>query len=415
MREIRPPQAAALREAMDRLRIDPAPATVTHATLYRSHLSPKGPATSPSCGPCWPDDSAARLFSRLDSPHCSSRGASAASIRAYPAAATSARRTCCGRRTSGLASSSSCSMSERRSRGGRRAAAPMWRSQALRWRRRRAHLSHLAEAARRKGRRRCVRGVRGADAAGDCAGSGDLGSSCGRPAMSSLDPWWRRRRSRRWPTQQAPLRSSCSQRPLRPRSSFSVIAEICCVWSVGPSAASGSLCEPHRDPWREQLGDGARHSPRTCRARRPALGRDSALVDRMVSTRRNADTLPDAPLHDAVADRVDCRGARRRRLRDRRGAVAWCPARSGACRRVRAGVGDRRQRDQGDEGESLLRMSEVVEAELGGPQRIAVMSGPSFALEVARQRPTAVSVASRDAEVAAKHEFRGRYPPLHYG
>jgi 2'-5' RNA ligase len=42
VREMRPPQAAALREAMGSLRIDPAPATVTHATLYRSRLSPKG-------------------------------------------------------------------------------------------------------------------------------------------------------------------------------------------------------------------------------------------------------------------------------------------------------------------------------------------------------------------------------------
>jgi 2'-5' RNA ligase len=42
VRQIRPVQAAALREAMDRLRIGPAPATVTHATLYRSRLSPKG-------------------------------------------------------------------------------------------------------------------------------------------------------------------------------------------------------------------------------------------------------------------------------------------------------------------------------------------------------------------------------------
>jgi len=42
VREMRPAQAAALREAIARLRIDPAPATVTHATLYRSRLSPKG-------------------------------------------------------------------------------------------------------------------------------------------------------------------------------------------------------------------------------------------------------------------------------------------------------------------------------------------------------------------------------------
>jgi 2'-5' RNA ligase len=42
VREMRAAGATALREAMARLRIDPAAATVTHATLYRSRLSPKG-------------------------------------------------------------------------------------------------------------------------------------------------------------------------------------------------------------------------------------------------------------------------------------------------------------------------------------------------------------------------------------
>jgi RNA 2',3'-cyclic 3'-phosphodiesterase len=42
VREIRARQASALREAMERLRVDSSPATVTHTTLYRSHLSPKG-------------------------------------------------------------------------------------------------------------------------------------------------------------------------------------------------------------------------------------------------------------------------------------------------------------------------------------------------------------------------------------
>ncbi|MCI0436800.1 MAG: NAD(P)H-dependent glycerol-3-phosphate dehydrogenase, partial [Gemmatimonadetes bacterium] len=42
---------------------------------------------------------------------------------------------------------------------------------------------------------------------------------------------------------------------------------------------------------------------------------------------------------------------------------------------------------------------------------IAVLSGPSFAAEVAQQLPTAVSVASIDAAVAARvqQEFRARY------
>jgi glycerol-3-phosphate dehydrogenase (NAD(P)+) len=60
---------------------------------------------------------------------------------------------------------------------------------------------------------------------------------------------------------------------------------------------------------------------------------------------------------------------------------------------------------------SLLRMSEVIAQELPGDRGIAVLSGPSFAAEVARELPTAVSVAAGDAEVAGlvQAEFRGRY------
>jgi glycerol-3-phosphate dehydrogenase (NAD(P)+) len=53
---------------------------------------------------------------------------------------------------------------------------------------------------------------------------------------------------------------------------------------------------------------------------------------------------------------------------------------------------------KGLEQESLLRMSEVATQELGG-QPVAVLSGPSFAAELARQLPTAASVASRDPAV----------------
>jgi glycerol-3-phosphate dehydrogenase (NAD(P)+) len=54
---------------------------------------------------------------------------------------------------------------------------------------------------------------------------------------------------------------------------------------------------------------------------------------------------------------------------------------------------------KGIETESLLRMSEVAAAEVPG-HALAVLSGPSFALEVAQEQPTAVVVASADAEVA---------------
>jgi glycerol-3-phosphate dehydrogenase (NAD(P)+) len=54
---------------------------------------------------------------------------------------------------------------------------------------------------------------------------------------------------------------------------------------------------------------------------------------------------------------------------------------------------------KGIEIESLLRMSEVAAEEAPG-RSLAVLSGPSFAVEVARGQPTAVVVASSDGAVA---------------
>jgi glycerol-3-phosphate dehydrogenase (NAD(P)+) len=57
---------------------------------------------------------------------------------------------------------------------------------------------------------------------------------------------------------------------------------------------------------------------------------------------------------------------------------------------------------KGLENGSLLRMSSVIEEVLGErfPPRLAAISGPSFAKEVARMEPTALVVASRDQETA---------------
>jgi len=60
---------------------------------------------------------------------------------------------------------------------------------------------------------------------------------------------------------------------------------------------------------------------------------------------------------------------------------------------------------------SLTRMSEVI-AEVFGPKftpRVAALSGPSFAVEMARGDPTAVVIASRDLQIAAEiqREFSG--------
>ncbi len=64
---------------------------------------------------------------------------------------------------------------------------------------------------------------------------------------------------------------------------------------------------------------------------------------------------------------------------------------------------------KGLEPDTIRRMSEVIAEETGGRHPIAVLSGPSFALEVARQLPTAVSVACVDETLATavQHDFRG--------
>jgi glycerol-3-phosphate dehydrogenase (NAD(P)+) len=64
---------------------------------------------------------------------------------------------------------------------------------------------------------------------------------------------------------------------------------------------------------------------------------------------------------------------------------------------------------KGLETDTLHRMSEVICGETGARHPIVVLSGPSFAAEVAQQQPTALVAAS--ANTAAMHpvqqEFRG--------
>ncbi len=66
---------------------------------------------------------------------------------------------------------------------------------------------------------------------------------------------------------------------------------------------------------------------------------------------------------------------------------------------------------KGLEPDTHARISEVIAQEIGmdSPTRIAVLSGPSFALEVAAGDPTAVVLASADAKLASEvqEEFSG--------
>ena len=65
---------------------------------------------------------------------------------------------------------------------------------------------------------------------------------------------------------------------------------------------------------------------------------------------------------------------------------------------------------KGLEVDSLCRMSQVIADETRGCCRTVVLSGPSFAAEVARELPTAVLAASSDraAAAAVQEHFRGR-------
>jgi glycerol-3-phosphate dehydrogenase (NAD(P)+) len=60
---------------------------------------------------------------------------------------------------------------------------------------------------------------------------------------------------------------------------------------------------------------------------------------------------------------------------------------------------------KGLEGDTLLRMTQVISDEVkrgrGFAPRVGALSGPSFALEVARGDPTAIAIASHDAALSA--------------
>jgi glycerol-3-phosphate dehydrogenase (NAD(P)+) len=70
---------------------------------------------------------------------------------------------------------------------------------------------------------------------------------------------------------------------------------------------------------------------------------------------------------------------------------------------------------KGLELDTLRRMSEVLAEESGAGHPVVAMSGPSFAVEVARELPTALSVASLDLAAAERvqAEFRGRFLRLY--
>jgi glycerol-3-phosphate dehydrogenase (NAD(P)+) len=140
--------------------------------------------------------------------------------------------------------------------------------------------------------------------------------------------------------------------------------------------------------------------------------RDGALVDDMASRRANAVYLPNVILPDTVSVTRELRDA----LAGADLVVAAIP--SHGCRGVittaapflaaRAVIVSA---TKGLEAGSLLRMSQVIEQEVGADHPVVVLSGPSFAVEVARELPTAVLAASGNATAIelVQEEFRGPY------
>jgi glycerol-3-phosphate dehydrogenase (NAD(P)+) len=140
--------------------------------------------------------------------------------------------------------------------------------------------------------------------------------------------------------------------------------------------------------------------------------RDRALVEDMSARRANAVYLPEVTLADTltVTHAID------QALGACDLVVSAIP--SHGCRTVmRQAAPHIRPRativsaTKGIEVETLLRMSQVIAEELGPHRPVVVLSGPSFAVEVVRQLPTAVLAASSDprATQVVQAEFRAAY------
>jgi len=144
--------------------------------------------------------------------------------------------------------------------------------------------------------------------------------------------------------------------------------------------------------------------------------RDRSLVDDMRTRGANQTYLPDIMLPHGVTvtDAID-------EALDRTDLIVSAIPSHGCRAVIRAGASYVApsativSATKGLEADTLLRMSEVIAQELGPRRPVVVLSGPSFAIEVARQLPTAVLAASCDEQAMAlvQAEFRGPHLRLY--
>ena len=141
-------------------------------------------------------------------------------------------------------------------------------------------------------------------------------------------------------------------------------------------------------------------------------GRDAALVREMQLRRANPTYLQDIVFPESVTPTGDLGQA----LEGAEFVVSAVPS-HGTRHVMRAAAGFVPRgaivvsAAKGLEVETLRRMSEVIAEELGSGRAVVALSGPSFALEVANRRPTALLAASADAAAAARVQdsFRGKF------
>jgi glycerol-3-phosphate dehydrogenase (NAD(P)+) len=148
------------------------------------------------------------------------------------------------------------------------------------------------------------------------------------------------------------------------------------------------------------------------RAGRPVSlwARDAALAAEMIATSANLRYLADVPLPPRVVPTSSLEAA----LDDAQFVIVAVPS-HGLRAVVRAAAplippnAVVVSATKGLETDSLRRMSQVIEEETAARLPVVVLSGPSFAVEVARGLPAAVLAASSDERAAARvqEQFRG--------
>jgi glycerol-3-phosphate dehydrogenase (NAD(P)+) len=145
-------------------------------------------------------------------------------------------------------------------------------------------------------------------------------------------------------------------------------------------------------------------------------GRDGSLIEDTAATRVNASYLPGVSLPSAVHLTASLPEA----VEGARFVIVAVP--SHGLRAVISEAAEHLGPDtvlvsatKGLETDTHLRMSEVLAAESGRRLPVVVLSGPSFAAEVARQAPTALVAASTDNTVVrlVQDEFRSPYLRLY--